>query len=395
MPQIRTLCRIKPTAEYYPEFEASRNTLYLRVPEVLRENWENSVRGKANVSHEFNFDYIFKNTATQEEVFEVAAKEIIQAFLNGYNGTIFAYGQTGTGKTFTVEGSPKQYKLRGLEPRSLSMIYKELEKRTDEDISVHISYLEIYKETGFDLLSTGARTQSAVTPFPKVSVMEGSQGVWMVKNLSVHYAATEDVAQNLLLQGQANRRVAATAVHDRSSRSHAVFTIQLSSKKSDSDVVVKSKLHLVDLAGSERVSKTGAQGNLLNEAKCINLSLHFLESVIIALQGDSGSNDNKGRVSSAGHQRGRSKTRENGRPSTAEGLSRTGPRHVPYRNSLLTMVLRDSLGGNCMTCMIATISLEYRNLGETLSTCRFAGRVACIANSVKFLRALTYEKRRG
>lgn len=78
MPQIRTLCRIKPTAEYYPEFEASRNTLYLRVPEVLRENWENSVRGKANVSHEFNFDYIFKNTATQEEVFEVAAKEIIQ-----------------------------------------------------------------------------------------------------------------------------------------------------------------------------------------------------------------------------------------------------------------------------------------------------------------------------
>ncbi|XP_078333663.1 uncharacterized protein LOC111136397 isoform X5 [Crassostrea virginica] len=382
MPQIRTLCRIKPTAEYYPEFEASRNTLHLRVPEVLRENWTEGVRGKATVSHEFNFDYIFKNTATQEEVFEVAAKEIIQAFLNGYNGTIFAYGQTGTGKTFTVEGSPKQYKLRGLEPRSLSMIYKELEKRADEDISVHISYLEIYKEIGYDLLNPGARTQSVVTPFPKVSVMEGSQGVWMVKNLSVHYAATEDVAQNLLLQGQANRRVAATAVHDRSSRSHAVFTIQLSAKRADSDVVVKSKLHLVDLAGSERVSKTGAQGNLLNEAKCINLSLHFLESVIIALQGDSGSNENKGRVSSAGQQRGRSRTRENGRPNTAEALTR-GSRHVPYRNSLLTMVLRDSLGGNCMTCMIATISLEYRNLGETLSTCRFAGRVACIANSVK------------
>ncbi|XP_048779617.2 uncharacterized protein LOC125683007 isoform X2 [Ostrea edulis] len=382
MPQIRTLCRIRPSAEYYPEFEASRNTLFLRVPEVLKENWVEGVRGKANVSHEFHFDYIFKNTATQEEVFDVAAKEIISGFLGGFNGTIFAYGQTGTGKTFTVEGSPKQYKLRGLEPRSLSMIYKELEKRTDEDISVHISYLEIYQETGYDLLNPGARTQSAVTPFPRVSVMEGMQGVWMVKNLSVHYAATEEVAQNLLLQGQANRRVAATTVHDRSSRSHAVFTIQLSSKRSDSDVVVKSKLHLVDLAGSERVSKTGVQGNLLNEAKCINLSLHYLESVIIALQGDSLNNNKRGRISSAGQQRGRSKTRENGRPSTAEGLSR-GPRHVPYRNSLLTMVLRDSLGGNCMTCMIATISLEYRNLGETLSTCRFAGRVACIANSVK------------
>ncbi|XP_062607249.1 kinesin-like protein KIF6, partial [Saccostrea cucullata] len=361
MPQIRTLCRIRPSAEYYPEFEASRNTLYLRVPEVLRENWTEGVRGKANVSHEFHFDYIFKNTATQEEVFDVAAKEIISGFLSGYNGTIFAYGQTGTGKTFTVEGSPKQYKLRGLEPRSISLIYKELEKRTEEDISVHISYLEIYQETGYDLLNPGARTQSAVTPFPRVSVMEGNQGVWMVKNLSVHYAATEEVAQNLLLQGQANRRVAATTVHDRSSRSHAVFTIQLSAKRSDSDVVVKSKLHLVDLAGSERVSKTGVQGSLLNEAKCINLSLHYLESVIIALQGESTNNNKRGRISSAGQQRGRSKTRDNGRPSTAEGLSR-GPRHVPYRNSLLTMVLRDSLGGNCMTCMIATISLEYRNL---------------------------------
>ncbi|KAK3104135.1 hypothetical protein FSP39_024670 [Pinctada imbricata] len=168
MPQIRTLCRIKPTAEYYPEFEASRTTLHLRVPEILKEyKGAENIRPRATVSHEFHFDYIFKNTATQEEVFDVAAKSIVDGFLNGYNGTIFAYGQTGTGKTYTVEGSAKQYKQRGLEPRSLSRIYKELEKRTEEDISIHISFLEIYQEVGYDLLNPGARTNSLVTPFPK------------------------------------------------------------------------------------------------------------------------------------------------------------------------------------------------------------------------------------
>ncbi|OWF53096.1 kinesin heavy chain-like isoform X2 [Mizuhopecten yessoensis] len=379
MPQIKTFCRIKPTPDYYPEFEVSQETLYLRVPEVLRDFTSSGKSRGAVISHEFKFSYIFNNTATQEEVFDVAAKDIVEGFLNGYNGTIFAYGQTGTGKTFTVEGGSKSYAHRGLQPRALSMIYKELEKRQDEDISIHISYLEIYKEVGYDLLNPGARTQSVVTPFPKVNVLEGAGGVWVVRNLSVHYAASEDVAQNLLLQGQANRRVAATTVHDRSSRSHAVFTVQLSAKQPNSDVIIKSKLHLVDLAGSERVSKTGVQGNLLDEARSINLSLHFLETVIISLQGES-TQGNK-RIGSAGLARSQSfrHSRHGARPSSAD-LST--PKHVPYRNSLLTMVLRDSLGGNCLTAMIATTSLEIENIGESISTCRFAGRVACIANSV-------------
>ncbi|XP_033751791.1 LOW QUALITY PROTEIN: kinesin heavy chain-like [Pecten maximus] len=379
MPQIKTFCRIKPTPDYYPEFEVSQETLYLRVPEVLRDFSSVGKSRGAVISHEFKFNYIFNNTATQDEVFDVAAKEIVEGFLNGYNGTIFAYGQTGTGKTFTVEGGAKSYAQRGLQPRALSMIYKELEKRQDEDISVHISYLEIYKEVGYDLLNPGARTQSVVTPFPKVNVLEGASGVWVVRNLSVHYAASEDVAQNLLLQGQANRRVAATTVHDRSSRSHAVFTVQLSAKQPDSDVIIKSKLHLVDLAGSERVSKTGVEGHLLDEARSINLSLHFLETVIISLQGESTSKNN--RIGSAGLSRSQSfrHSRHGARPSSAD-LST--PKHVPYRNSLLTMVLRDSLGGNCLTAMIATTSLELENIGESISTCRFAGRVACIANSV-------------
>ncbi|XP_076114042.1 uncharacterized protein LOC143082305 isoform X1 [Mytilus galloprovincialis] len=380
MPQIRTFCRIKPTGDYYPEFEVSHDTLSLRVPELLRDYNNPKANNRTTVHHEFHFNYIFKNVATQEEVFDVAAKDIVAGFLDGFNGTIFAYGQTGTGKTFTVEGYGKQYEMRGLEPRSLSMIYKALEKRTDEEIDVHISYMEIYQEVGYDLLNPNYKQQNPNTPFPRVHVLEGTGGVWVVRNLSVHKAPTEEIAQQLLQQGQLNRKVAATSVHDRSSRSHAVFTIQMTSKKPGSDTLLRSKLHLVDLAGSERVSKTGVQGHQLNEAKCINLSLHYLETVIIALQGESAP-PSRQRPGSGGVK----KSRYNlpNRPATAEG-TRVGniSKHVPYRNSLLTMVLRDSLGGNCMTSMIATISLEYNNLGESISTCRFAGRVACIANSV-------------
>ncbi|KAL3841622.1 hypothetical protein ACJMK2_019736 [Sinanodonta woodiana] len=378
MPNIKTYCRIKPTTETYPDYEVTKETLHLRVPEVIRD--VSTVNKSHNtINHAFHFDYIFSIDTSQEEVFDKAAVDIIQGFLLGYNGTIFAYGQTGTGKTYTVEGSAKTYSQRGLEPRALSMIYQALEKRQDEEIQVHISYMEIYQEVGYDLLNPGARTQSCVTHFPKVTVYEGLSGSWVIRNLSMHLAASEEVAQSLLLQGEANRKVAATTVHDRSSRSHAVFTIQLIAKKPDSDTFVRSKLHLVDLAGSERVSKTGVYGQQLSEAKSINLSLHHLESVIVALQQETINNDSKlpGLRSSYAN---RSHSYLLQRPTSADGY-RTS-RHVPYRNSLLTMVLRDSLGGNCLTAMIATISLEFDNLGETISTCRFAGRVACIANSV-------------
>ncbi|KAF3831503.1 hypothetical protein GH733_000315, partial [Mirounga leonina] len=128
-----------------------------------------------------------------------------------------------------------------------------------------------------------------------------------------------------------------------STRSHCIFTIHLSSKEPGSATVRHAKLHLVDLAGSERVAKTGVGGQLLTEAKYINLSLHYLEQVIIA-------------------------------------LSEKHRAHIPYRNSMMTSVLRDSLGGNCMTTMIATLSLEKRNIDESISTCRFAQRVALIKN---------------
>ena len=171
-------------------------------------------------------------------------------------------------------------------------------------------------------------------------------------------------------------------------------------------VICRSKLHLVDLAGSERVAKTGADGQILQEAKYINLSLHCLEHVIVILQrqamkeqeassrssssialgspGQSPTNSpNRSRDRHRSHLASRGGGGERGR--TSEGVRRVDSSEgfVPYRNSLLTMVLRDSLGGNCLTAMIATMSIEKRNIMETLSTCRFAQRVACVSNTAR------------
>ncbi|XP_076451124.1 uncharacterized protein LOC143287006 [Babylonia areolata] len=382
MSHIKTFARLKPAQELYEDYEiGGKKTFSLRVPELLRDYGLQPANGRyPTISYDFQFDRVFDDAAGQEEVYNVAARDIVTGFLDGYNGTIFAYGQTGTGKTYTVEGSPLRYSDRGLAPRALTEIYKSLEQREEEDITLSISYLEIYQEVAYDLLSTTARGTSPVTVFPRVTVAEGSNGACTVRNLSVHLAPSEDVASALLLQGQANRKVAETPVNQRSSRSHAVFTLYLAARKRDrsSDIITRSKLHLVDLAGSERVAKTGVDGQQLTEAKSINLSLHYLESVIIALQADTASsNNNRPRSNASTNSRGN--TSLGGRSWSTEGTRR----HIPYRNSLLTMVLRDSLGGNCQTSMIATISLEVHNLGETLSTCRFAQRVACIANHAR------------
>ncbi|XP_023780247.1 kinesin-like protein KIF6 [Cyanistes caeruleus] len=177
----------------------------------------------------------------------------------------------------------------------------------------------------------------------KVTIMEDSDQNIHLKNLSLLQATNEEEALNLLFLGDTNRMIAETPMNQASSRSHCIFTIYVSSKEPGSATIRCSKLHLVDLAGSERVAKTGIGGHLLTEAKYINLSLHYLEQVIIA-------------------------------------LAEKNRSHIPYRNSMMTSVLRDSLGGNCMTTMIATLAMDKRNIDESISTCRFAQRVALIKN---------------
>ncbi|KAM9155825.1 kinesin-like protein KIF6 [Pangshura tecta] len=342
---IQIYARVKPLARRQQagiysvgEDEKSASSLEIIVPRDLADGFVNNKRE----SYKFKFQKIFDQEAKQEAVFESIAKPVAECALAGYNGTIFAYGQTGSGKTFTITGGAERYSDRGIIPRTLSYIFQQLEKDSSKVYTTHVSYLEIYNECGYDLLDP-RHEASRLEDLPKVTIMEDPDQNIHLKNLSLQQATNEEEALNLLFLGDTNRMIAETPMNQASTRSHCIFTIHISSKEPGSTTIRRSKLHLVDLAGSERVAKTGVGGQLLTEAKYINLSLHYLEQVIIA-------------------------------------LAEKHRSHIPYRNSMMTSVLRDSLGGNCMTTMIATLSLDKRNIDESISTCRFAQRVALIKN---------------
>ncbi|KAM4678865.1 kinesin-like protein KIF6 [Amazona ochrocephala] len=342
---IRVYARVKPLgrrqqAGIYSidDDEKSLSTLEVIVPHDLADGVVNNKRE----SYKFKFQKIFDQEAKQDVVFDSIAKPVAECVLAGYNGTIFAYGQTGSGKTFTITGGAECYSDRGIIPRTLSYIFDQLQKDSSKVYTTHVSYLEIYNECGYDLLDP-RHEASRLEDLPKVTVMEDPDQNIHLKNLSLQQATNEEEALNLLFLGDTNRMIAETPMNQASSRSHCIFTIHISSKEPGSTTIRRSKLHLVDLAGSERVAKTGVGGQLLTEAKYINLSLHYLEQVIIA-------------------------------------LAEKNRSHIPYRNSMMTSVLRDSLGGNCMTTMIAMLSIDKRNIDESISTCRFAQRVALIKN---------------
>ncbi|XP_033848972.1 kinesin-like protein KIF9 isoform X3 [Acipenser ruthenus] len=249
------------------------------------------------------------------------------------------YGQTGAGKTYTMTGATENYKQRGIIPRALQQIFRETEERSEQAFTVWISFLEIYNETLFDLLSTLPDADSRDS---QMTIVDDGNGV-RVKGLSVHLTNNEEEALNLLFEGETNRIIASHALNKNSSRSHCILTVYIESRSRtlSNAKYVTSKLNLVDLAGSERLGKTGSEGQVLREAMYINKSLSFLEQAIIAL---------------ADHRRD----------------------HIPFRQSKLTYALKDSLGGNCNTVLVANIYEEAAQIEETLSTLRFATRMKCV-----------------
>eukprot|EP00759_Apiculatamorpha_spiralis_P036322 PhF_6_TR36521/c0_g1_i1/m.53806/K10397/KIF6_9; kinesin family member 6/9 len=290
----------------------------------------------------FRFSNVFDMNASQEEIFNNVAKDSVLSVLQGYNSTVFAYGQTGSGKTYTMTGGTT-YVERGIIPRALSLLYEEINKQQGTtEYTVRVSYLQIYNEKGQDLLNRG-KDAKTFDDLPRVTVAENDEEFFL-RGLESHASPTMHEALNWLLLGDTNRIYTETEMNQTSSRSHCIFTVSLEARVQGSAAVRRSKLHLVDLAGSERVGKTHVEGRVLTEAKHINLSLHYLEQVITALA-----------------------QKEDGKRP-----------HVPYRNSFMTMVLRDSLGGNSRTSMIATCYPHDDFMGETVSTCRFAQRVSCI-----------------
>uniref|UniRef100_A0A3P8UDZ2 Kinesin family member 6 n=1 Tax=Cynoglossus semilaevis TaxID=244447 RepID=A0A3P8UDZ2_CYNSE len=332
--KIQIFGRIKPSKK--PSKPGA--SLEFVVPKDLADGFVNNKKE----CYRFRFQKVFDQTVKQEEIFQNIAKPVADSVLAGYNGTIFAYGQTGSGKTFTITGGAERYSDRGIIPRTLSYLFDCFSQDSSMIYTTNISYLEIYNELGYDLLDS-RREASRLEDLPRVSIMEDADQNIHLRNLSLQQAGNEEEALNLLFLGDTNRMIAETPMNQASTRSHCVFTMHLCRREPGSATVRRSKLHLVDLAGSDRVSKTGLYGQQLTEAKYINLSLHYLEQVIIA-------------------------------------LSEKNRSHIPYRNSMLTSVLRDSLGGNCMTTMIATMAIDKRNVDESISTCRFAQRVALIKN---------------
>ena len=283
--------------------------------------------------------------ASQEDVFARCAKDIVDGVLEGYNGTVLAYGQTGAGKTHTMTGGATGgYANRGLVPRAVSYVFRQLEAAEAAGLPparVRVSYLEIYNESLFDLLQGDGVGASA----GDLAVFEDRRGRTHVKGLTMRAVSSEEDALNLLFDGEAARAIAEHQLNQASTRSHCVFTVYVHRRGvAAEDELVSSKLHLVDLAGSERVSKTASSGKTLDEAKYINKSLTFLEQVVMALI---------------------DKRRD----------------HVPYRSSKLTNVLKDSLGGNCRTRMIACVWPETVHREETLATLRFSSRMMMVTTT--------------
>ncbi|KAM3133521.1 hypothetical protein pb186bvf_014363 [Paramecium bursaria] len=297
--------------------------------------------------HTFSFKETFGMETTQDEVFDKVAKDVVDSAIQGYNGTIFAYGQTGSGKTYTMTGNPETRAQSGIIPRTIYYIYDQARNNEELVIDVTISYLEIYAGAGYDLLVAENRSRN-LSDLPRVSAMATANGQTLLQGLSLKKAQTEEDALNLLFIGEQNRVISETPKNDASTRSHCIFIIILECRKPGSDVKTVSKLCLVDLSGSERIGKTGVEGLLQKEARAINLSLHFLELVIDCLN----------------------------KQALGENI------HIPYRDSMMTLILKDSLGGNCKTRMVATMSPDADDLDESICTCRFAGRVANIKNQV-------------
>ncbi|CAG2111742.1 unnamed protein product, partial [Medioppia subpectinata] len=307
---------------------------------------------------EFGFDYTLNSSdrdlfdfADQDKVFVEMGRPLLERAIEGYNVCMFAYGQTGSGKSFTMTGTESNL---GVIPRFVRELFKRIQTLSDTVFSVDVSYCEIYNEKIYDLLSDDKLINKKT-----LRIREHPQSGPYVEHLSQHSVTTYSEAMDLLTRGTRRRATASTAANEQSSRSHSIFTIVLSQLRSTGDIegldhdvssCCGSRINLIDLAGSERVGIAGTSGERLKEGSLINTSLLNLGKVITKL--------------------------------SQLGRNRHKVAHIPYRDSILTYLLKDSLGGNSRTSMIATISPAKCHLEETLSTLRYAACAREIVNYV-------------
>ncbi|XP_030587611.1 kinesin-like protein KIF16B isoform X2 [Archocentrus centrarchus] len=360
MASVRVAVRVRPmnrrekdlTAKCIIKMEGTKTSITnLKIPDgVLGDSMREHTK---TFTYDFSYDSMDCKSAafvSQEKVFKDLGSDVLKAAFEGYNACVFAYGQTGSGKSYTMMGAPGD---AGLIPRICEGLFSRVSEATRWDeasFRTEVSYLEIYNERVRDLL----RRKSTQTY--NLRVREHPKDGPYVEDLSKHLVQNYSDVEELMEAGNINRTTASTGMNDVSSRSHAIFTINFTQAKFDAEMPSEtiSKIHLVDLAGSERADATGATGVRLKEGGNINKSLVTLGNVISALadMAQGGANTNLKRKSV----------------------------FVPYRDSVLTWLLKDSLGGNSKTIMIATISPADVNYGETLSTLRYANRAKNIIN---------------
>jgi len=310
----------------------------------------------------FTFDYVFDETRKQNELYQGAIAPVVKSFMNGYNTTILAYGQTGSGKTYTMGTAGRQegnYEDLGIIPRFVTDLFLSMEDNPEVKYEIRACFLEIHNEQIRDLLNpTSERT---------LAIREGVGGEITVSGAEEVVVTTSDEMFQALELGTVNRATGSTNMNHTSSRSHAVFTIILTQTKKqkgtsppsspsekrdednlepgeEDDEILTSKFHFVDLAGSERLKKTGATGDRMKEGISINCGLLALANCISAL----------------------AEAKKGG--------------HVPFRDSKITRLLQDSLGGNSQTLMIACVSPADVNFEESLNTLRYASRARNIKN---------------
>jgi len=287
----------------------------------------------------FTFDHIFPLDTTQPQVFDVLGTSIVNNVLNGFHSTLFAYGQTGAGKTFSLVGKLDNPNLFGLMPRCASYILKRLEKNPEvKSWSLELQACEIYLEQVRDILVKTNKT---------LNIRQKKSGETYIEGISQKKVKTTQEIFTLMNTAFSNRATASTNMNEESSRSHCAFCIFVNQEWTDGQKK-RARLYIIDLAGSERVAKTGAKGSVFEEAKAINSSLTALGNCI-------------------------------------NGLS-TGKKHVNFRDSKLTYLLKDSLKGNCKTALLVAMTMDDWNLEETVSTLRFAERAKQIKNKVKMNR---------
>ncbi|KAG2761959.1 hypothetical protein PC129_g15665 [Phytophthora cactorum] len=361
--RVKVCIRVRPTTS--KDFDATQSNDNVGTNDaVVIDEQQQTINVITNTASgggtSFRFDQVLSPGIDQAGVFRWVGSDVVDGALSGYNSCILAYGQTGAGKTFTMSGGGprRRFEDRGLIARSLSRVFQRTQQDADHSYALRMSYLEIYNDRLIDLLGPDVGTGHAPND---LAIQENARGQTVVRGLTKALVSSEEQALDLVFQGETNRVVAEHALNAASTRSHCIFTLYLERKRSvmssaligdnvsrdetiggsqNEDDVVYSKLHLVDLAGSERMKKTltEAGSTRANEACYINRSLTFLEQVVLALG---------------------SKNRA----------------HVPFRQTPLTNLLKDSLGGNCRTLLVACVWPAPTHTDQSLATLRFAARM--------------------